>query len=51
MLKINKNIQSEMILSTLEELVPADSLFRKIDKYIDFTFIYAFAFIVFVCLL
>lgn len=40
MLRINKNIQSEMFLYTLEELVPEDSLFRKIDKYIDFTFIY-----------
>ena len=29
-----------MILYTLDELVPEDSLFRKIDKYIDFTFIY-----------
>ena len=25
---------------TLEDLVPQDSLFRKIDKYIDFSFIY-----------
>ena len=25
---------------TMEEMVPKDSLFRKIDKYIDFTFIY-----------
>ena len=25
---------------TLDELVPKESLFRKIDKYIDFTFIY-----------
>ena len=24
----------------MEEMVPKDSLFRKIDKYIDFTFIY-----------
>lgn len=40
MLRINKNIQSEMFLYTLEELVPKESLFRKIDKYIDFTFIY-----------
>jgi len=24
----------------MEELVPEDSLFRKIDKYIDFSFIY-----------
>ena len=40
MLNVNKNIQSEMILYTLEDLVPKESLFRKIDKYIDFTFIY-----------
>ena len=37
---INKNIQSEILMTTMEELVPQDSLFRKIDKYIDFTFIY-----------
>ena len=36
----NNNTQSEMILYTLEELVPENSLYRKIDKYIDFTFIY-----------
>ncbi|MFA7121007.1 MAG: hypothetical protein WC277_05970 [Bacilli bacterium] len=24
----------------MEEIVPKDSLFRKIDKYIDFNFIY-----------
>lgn len=40
MLKINKDIQSELILSTMEELVPQESVFRKIDKYIDFNFIY-----------
>lgn len=27
-------------MTTMEELVPKDSLFRKVDKYIDFTFIY-----------
>ncbi len=27
-------------MTTMEEIVPKDSLFRKIDKYIDFTFIY-----------
>lgn len=27
-------------MTTMEEIVPQDSLFRKIDKYIDFTFIY-----------
>src|SRR5574344_732162 len=40
MIKINKNIQSEILMTTMEEIVPEDSLFRKIDKYIDFTFIY-----------
>lgn len=40
MLSKKENIQSEMILYTLEDLVPEDSLYRKIDKYIDFTFIY-----------
>ena len=40
MISINKNKQSEIIMSTMEELVPEDSLFRKVDKYIDFTFIY-----------
>ena len=40
MLNKNENIQSEMILYTLDELVPEESLYRKIDKYIDFTFIY-----------
>ena len=40
MITINKNIQSEILMTTMEEIVPGDSLFRKIDKYIDFTFIY-----------
>ena len=40
MITINKNIQSEIVFMTMEEMVPQDSLFRKIDKYIDFTFIY-----------
>ncbi len=40
MININKNIQSEILMTTMEELVPKDSIFRKIDKYIDFTFIY-----------
>ena len=40
MISINRNIQSEILMTTMEELVPKDSLFRKIDKYIDFTFIY-----------
>ena len=40
MLTINKEIQGEILMTTMEELVPENSLFRKIDKYIDFTFIY-----------
>ncbi len=40
MITINKNIQSEILMTTMEEIVPKNSLFRKIDKYIDFTFIY-----------
>lgn len=40
MISINNNIQSEILMTTMEELVPQESLFRKIDKYIDFTFIY-----------
>ena len=40
MLKKIENIQSKLVLYTLDELVPKESLFRKIDKYIDFTFIY-----------
>ena len=40
MLNKIENIQSEMILYTLDELVPEDSLYRKIDECIDFTFIY-----------
>ena len=40
MMRVNRNIQSEILMTTMEELVPKDSLFRKIDKYIDFTFIY-----------
>ena len=40
MISINKNIQSEILMTTMEEIVPEDSLFRKVDKYIDFTFIY-----------
>ena len=39
MISISKNIQSEILMTTMEEIVPKDSLFRKIDKYIDFTFI------------
>ena len=40
MLSKKENVQNEFILKTMEELVPQDSLFRKIDKYIDFSFIY-----------
>ena len=40
MLKKSENMQSKMILFTLDELVPENSLYRKIDKYIDFSFIY-----------
>ena len=40
MLSKKENIQNELILRTMEDLVPQDSLFRKIDKYIDFSFIY-----------
>ncbi len=40
MITINKEIQSEILMTTMEEIVPQNSLFRKIDKYIDFTFIY-----------
>lgn len=40
MITKKENIQTEMIMCTLEQIVPKDSLFRKIDKYIDFSFIY-----------
>ena len=40
MLKKIENIQSKLVLYTLDELVPEESLYRKIDKYIDFSFIY-----------
>ena len=40
MLSKKENIQNELILYTMEQLVPEDSLYRKIDKYIDFSFIY-----------
>ena len=38
MITINKNIQSEILMTTMEEIVPEDSLFRKIDKYYRFHF-------------
>ena len=40
MITVNRNIQSEILITTMDEIVPQDSLFRKVDKYIDFTFIY-----------
>ena len=40
MISIKRNIQSEILMTTMEEIVPKDSLFRKVDKYIDFAFIY-----------
>ena len=40
MISINKNIQSEILMCTMDDIVPESSLFRKIDRYIDFTFIY-----------
>lgn len=35
----NTNKQTKMELITIEQLVPQDHLLRKIDKYIDFSFI------------
>lgn len=40
MITIRKEIQSEILMTTMEEIVPENSIFRKVDKYIDFTFIY-----------
>ena len=40
MLTINREVQSELMMLTMEEIIPEKSLFRKIDKAIDFTFIY-----------
>lgn len=39
MVNERKEAQSEIELVMLEELVPQDHLLRKIDKYIDFSFI------------
>ena len=36
----NDEVQYKMLMCTMEELVPQDSIYRKIDKYIDFSFIY-----------
>lgn len=34
------NEQTGIVMCTMEQIVPQNSLFRKIDKYIDFSFIY-----------
>jgi len=39
MLRTNKNFQEELLLFTIEQPVPQDSIFRKTDKYIDFIYI------------
>ena len=39
MLKKNYDTQSQMEFVSIDELVPQDHLLRKIDKYIDFSFI------------
>lgn len=39
MLKTSKGTQSKIEVVMIEELVPADHLLRKINKYIDFSFI------------
>ena len=39
MINERKEAQSEIEVVMLEELVPQDHLLRKIDKYIDFSFI------------
>ena len=39
MVNERKEAQSEIEVVMLEELVPQDHLLRKIDKYIDFSFI------------
>jgi len=40
MITRRKSIQSEVIMMTMEDLVPEGSLYRKIEEKIDFTFIY-----------
>ncbi len=40
MLKRKTSHQSELEFISIEELVPSDNLLRKIDRAIDFTFIY-----------
>ena len=39
MIKVNKEVQTGIIITTMEDLVPKDNLYRKIDKHVDFTFI------------
>ena len=39
MINERKEAQNEIEVVMLEELVPQDHLLRKIDKYIDFSFI------------
>lgn len=39
MLSSNKEKQQNYELVSIEDLVPADHMLRKIDKFIDFTFI------------
>ncbi|TVY08338.1 transposase [Paenibacillus cremeus] len=39
MLRSSRDKQQNYELVSIEELVPADHLLRKIDKHIDFTFI------------
>ena len=39
MLRSNKSKQNEIEFISIEELVPEDYLLRKVDQYIDFSFI------------
>jgi hypothetical protein len=39
MLRSNRDKQQNYELVSIEDLVPVDHLLRKIDKYIDFSFI------------
>jgi len=39
MITINKNIQSEILMTTMEEIVPKNSLFRKVDNYLHQEFL------------
>ncbi len=40
MLRFHRDKQQSFELVSLEELVPQDHLLCKVDKYIDFSFIY-----------